>query len=104
MIFTICLYIRSCGLNESSSLLEGVDVAQQDSSVGKSLVSGSFLSPMEDDLSGGENDNENPLRPSCVSHDSGVVHAEVRLMYFVQTHKSISDLLNVMHMYDIPTS
>lgn len=62
-------------------MLEGVDVTQQDSSVGKSLVTGSFLSPMDDDLSGGENENENTRRPSCVGHDGGEVDAEVRLIF-----------------------
>ncbi|XP_034242666.1 WD repeat-containing protein 81 isoform X2 [Thrips palmi] len=69
------------GLNEPS-LLDVGDAANQDSSVGKSLNSGGFLSPMEDDLSGGENETEKPQKPSTNQDGSGV-ETEVEPEMFV---------------------
>lgn len=65
------------GLNEPS-LLDVVEAANQDSSVGKPLNSAGFLSPMEDDLSGGENEAEKPRKPSIADQDGGGVHTEVK--------------------------
>lgn len=66
------------GLNEPS-LLDVVDTANQDSSVGKSLNSAGFLSPMEDDLSGGENETEKPQKPSNADQDGSGAATEVKL-------------------------
>ncbi|KAK3930332.1 WD repeat-containing protein 81 [Frankliniella fusca] len=93
--------LKSCGLNEPS-LLEGVDIIHQDSSVGKSINSAGFLSPMDDDLSGGENENENPQRSACPDQGGSSVETEVEPeMFVLDTDDDPAPLDRLMHQLDL---
>lgn len=93
--------LKSCGLNEPS-LLEGVDTVHQDSSAGKSLNSAGFLSPMDDDLSGGENETENPRRSTSADLGGNGIETEVEPeMFVLDTDEDPAPLDRLMHQLDL---
>lgn len=94
-------HLKSCGLNEPS-LLDGVDVTHPDTSEAKSLNSGGFLSPMDDDLSGGENENENTQKTTCIDKAGDNVTTEVEPeMFVLDTDEEPAPLDHLMNQLDL---